>query len=329
MFSAPQDPARLLEWEKRIRRADKKLTPAAVVCERHFEGSCIERTFKIVIGGVVNEIPRALPRLKPDAVPTIFEDYARCGTPKHGRRRKKLKSIREEGATYEAIKQRNGRREAVESCLAIDEDSGSEDDVPCPGETTVSAESDDEERPCSRGSTTSDDHSEDGSAQHESPKLPVGHVFEDLQISGKWARVPCLSEEGSLAYARCEMQDGDFSCLFIERMVVFGAASSHDGSVTATVYLRGRESFKENLATRCAAEEFINDIDAVTLCEGCGVKPMTTKYTSYRDMYFAEKCLIIAGPQGESCARCKHARKLAEKQMCKAKRKVTSQRPGA
>ncbi|KAH8029550.1 hypothetical protein HPB51_001275 [Rhipicephalus microplus] len=56
-------------------RPDKKLTSSAVVCERHFEESDIERTFKIVVNGVVNEIPREAPLLKRDAVPTIFDDY--------------------------------------------------------------------------------------------------------------------------------------------------------------------------------------------------------------------------------------------------------------
>ncbi|KAH9372261.1 hypothetical protein HPB48_016871 [Haemaphysalis longicornis] len=64
----------LQEWERSINKKDRRLTTAAVVCERHFEKSCIERTFSIIVNGVTNEHPRDKPRLKPDAIPTIFPD---------------------------------------------------------------------------------------------------------------------------------------------------------------------------------------------------------------------------------------------------------------
>lgn len=44
LFKAPTDPSRLSEWEKRIKRADRKLTSTAVVCKKHFEDDCIERS---------------------------------------------------------------------------------------------------------------------------------------------------------------------------------------------------------------------------------------------------------------------------------------------
>ncbi|KAH9383158.1 hypothetical protein HPB48_023984 [Haemaphysalis longicornis] len=66
LFKAPTDPSRLSEWEKRIKRAVRKLTPNAVVCEKHSDDTCIERSFKITVNGVVNEIPRDKLRLKPD-----------------------------------------------------------------------------------------------------------------------------------------------------------------------------------------------------------------------------------------------------------------------
>ncbi|KAH6930736.1 hypothetical protein HPB50_018016 [Hyalomma asiaticum] len=61
------DEARLAEWDRRIKRADRRLTPTAVVCEKHFDESFIERAFTITVNGVVNKIPRDKPRLKPDA----------------------------------------------------------------------------------------------------------------------------------------------------------------------------------------------------------------------------------------------------------------------
>lgn len=324
MFCAPLDPARLLEWEKRIRRADRRLTPAASVCERHFEDSCIERSFKIVINGVVNEIARELPRLKPDAVPTIFEDYPAHPVPKQNKR--KAISYCEQEAAHDLNKQ-DGETKAAESCFTIDEESESRDNFCFSGESAGSAESEDEEYHSSReeeADTTCDNPNGNGCTR-TSPNCRTGHAFDDIQVPATWTRVPCLSE-GSLAYACCEMQESTFSHLFLERMVVFGAALPDQAPVTATVYLRGRESFKEILTTRCEAEEFIKDIDAVSLCEGCGVKPTSTKYTSYREMYFAEKCLIIAGSKGESCERCKHVQKLEQRKMCKVKNNKRSNR---
>lgn len=48
-----------------------------VSCERHFEPCFIEGTFKNVIQGEVIEIPRNLPQLVKDAVPTVFPDAPR------------------------------------------------------------------------------------------------------------------------------------------------------------------------------------------------------------------------------------------------------------
>ncbi|KAH6924176.1 hypothetical protein HPB50_013359 [Hyalomma asiaticum] len=54
---APADEARLAEWDRRIKRTDRRLTPTAVVCEKYFDESFIERAFTITVNGVVNEIP--------------------------------------------------------------------------------------------------------------------------------------------------------------------------------------------------------------------------------------------------------------------------------
>ncbi|KAH8040753.1 hypothetical protein HPB51_012923 [Rhipicephalus microplus] len=53
-------------------RVDSRLTPTAVVCEKRFDESFIERA--VPVNGVVNKITRDKPRLKPDAVSTMFPD---------------------------------------------------------------------------------------------------------------------------------------------------------------------------------------------------------------------------------------------------------------
>uniref|UniRef100_A0A224Z0E4 Protein containing THAP domain n=1 Tax=Rhipicephalus zambeziensis TaxID=60191 RepID=A0A224Z0E4_9ACAR len=74
LFRAPKEPERLQQWARNIKRGGKTLDDACVVCERHFEPSFIERTFKIVIQGKVEEIPTDVPLLVKVAVPTIFPD---------------------------------------------------------------------------------------------------------------------------------------------------------------------------------------------------------------------------------------------------------------
>ncbi|XP_040076523.1 uncharacterized protein LOC115310148 isoform X4 [Ixodes scapularis] len=74
LFRTPQDSARLQEWACKIKRDDRTLGEASVVCERHFEPQFIERTFKNVVQGQVIELPRSVPQLTKDAVPSVFPD---------------------------------------------------------------------------------------------------------------------------------------------------------------------------------------------------------------------------------------------------------------
>ncbi|KAH9360199.1 hypothetical protein HPB48_012090 [Haemaphysalis longicornis] len=97
LFTAPADPARLAEWESRIKRAERRLTPNAVVCEKHFEKECTERSFQITMNGVVNELAREKPRLKPDAVPTVFDNYLTHLVPKKTAKRK-VRNLCDQGA---------------------------------------------------------------------------------------------------------------------------------------------------------------------------------------------------------------------------------------
>lgn len=71
-----------------IKRADRRITPTAVVCENHFEEDCIERSFKVIVNDVVNEIAQEKPWLKSHAVPTKFENYPKHLVPKKAPKRK-------------------------------------------------------------------------------------------------------------------------------------------------------------------------------------------------------------------------------------------------
>ncbi|KAH8021775.1 hypothetical protein HPB51_016854 [Rhipicephalus microplus] len=74
LFRAPNKRERLQQWARNIKRGEKTQDDACVVCERHFELSFIERTFKISIQAKVEEISRDLPLLAKEAVPTVFPD---------------------------------------------------------------------------------------------------------------------------------------------------------------------------------------------------------------------------------------------------------------
>lgn len=88
IFRTPKDKEKLQEWARNIKRADKQLDEASVVCERHFEPCFIERSYKTVIQGNVVEIKRDVPRLTKDAVPTKFPDAPKYVSKPVARKRK-------------------------------------------------------------------------------------------------------------------------------------------------------------------------------------------------------------------------------------------------
>ncbi|XP_067133577.1 uncharacterized protein [Centruroides vittatus] len=75
LFLAPKDDNRRKDWEKLIRRSDLTLEPWHRVCELHFEEHFIIRNWKHIVKGEEVIIPRDVPILSVDAVPTKFEGY--------------------------------------------------------------------------------------------------------------------------------------------------------------------------------------------------------------------------------------------------------------
>lgn len=148
----------------------------------------------------------------------------------------------------------------------------------------------------------------------ESCKSP--HPFDSILIPVTWMNVPTPSGD-ALACAFCEAEANNFANLFIERMVSFAKALPERGCVVATVCLRGREESKQVLAIRHEAKVLVKNIAVLPLCCGCGRKPVSGKYSTYRNMYFTERCLLSAKTEGESCIHCKYTRILAQNQAFK------------
>lgn len=303
LFTALTVPSRLEEWERMIRRSDRRLTPTAVVGEKHFEEGCIERSFKVTVNGVVNEIAREKPRLKTDAVPTVFENYPKHIVPKKAPKRK-IRNICQQGP---APKRHRGNTKAQDR--EVDDNAGADRETDPPYDSF---------------DTKGGEARSESQAAPQSPNLRESceslHPFDGILIPATWMKVPTPSGD-ALAYAFCEAEAHNFANLFIERMVSFAKALPEWGSVAATVYLRRREESTQVLASRYEAEVLVKKIAMLPLRCGCGMKPVSGKYSTYRNMYFVERCLLSTKIEGESCIHCKYSRILAQNQACRMKKR--------
>ncbi|KAJ8917399.1 hypothetical protein NQ315_002423 [Exocentrus adspersus] len=70
LYRVPDDDFFLNKWQEAIARGDRPITPKDYVCEKHFKEDDILR--RRIIKDVVEEYQR--PRLKPDAIPSIFPE---------------------------------------------------------------------------------------------------------------------------------------------------------------------------------------------------------------------------------------------------------------
>nr|XP_054922932.1 uncharacterized protein LOC129382775 [Dermacentor andersoni] len=90
LFRAPSCKQAFAKWARAIPRADKALQENSAVCEKHFDSRFIVRDFKHVINGTEVLIPRCIPALSEDAVPTVFPNlpkYFSRTLPKERKRR--------------------------------------------------------------------------------------------------------------------------------------------------------------------------------------------------------------------------------------------------
>lgn len=194
LFKAPTDPSRLSECERRIKRADRKLTPNVVVCEKHFADSCIERSFKITVNGVVNEILRDKLRLKPDAVSTKFEGYPVHLIPKVASKRKVRDLCQKEPVAKRSRRTAETLDEETTEIAAAPQGDKSFD-IPKPlGENQ---------------------------AAPQPPILSEGrHPYDAILIPATWMKLSTAPAD-TLTCVRRETQANDFSHLFIKRMIQF------------------------------------------------------------------------------------------------------------
>ncbi|XP_057667530.1 uncharacterized protein LOC130900736 [Diorhabda carinulata] len=70
LYKVPKNDLFLTKWQEAISREDRPITPKDYVCGKHFKEDDILR--RRIIKDVVEEYQR--PKLKPDAIPSIFPE---------------------------------------------------------------------------------------------------------------------------------------------------------------------------------------------------------------------------------------------------------------
>ncbi|KAK8758929.1 hypothetical protein V5799_003439 [Amblyomma americanum] len=263
LFTASTDHARLVEWEKNIRREDRRLSSTAVVCEKHSESSFIERTFKITVNGIVNEIPRDKPRLKPDAVPTVFDAYPKHLVPPKSVKKKTRNLCEQEAPPKRPKKQKQQQhddgepRESAEEAVKAQVGSVAQETLPA------------SQLPSFSGAAATSFLTSISSENR--------HPFDGILIPARWMKIPALPAD-TFAFACCDVEENNFMNLFIEKVVRLGKPLPERGCVVAAVYLRGKERCKQLLKTRNEAELLIAETEKAVLCSGVGTKPLSGKY---------------------------------------------------
>lgn len=119
LFSVPKDEERRKVWEKNLHRMDKPLDENCSVCELHFEERYILRDYVHIVDGREVRIPRGIPMLRSDAVPTILPNVPKYLTTKVPSRREPTK--REASAESEvASKKKKGDQDNQDPCTSAD-----------------------------------------------------------------------------------------------------------------------------------------------------------------------------------------------------------------
>ncbi|XP_075733126.1 uncharacterized protein LOC142775554 [Rhipicephalus microplus] len=286
---------------RNIKRGDKELTNDCVVCERHFEATFIQRTYRHVINGEVVEIPRDRPLLTEDAVPTIFPDAPKYLTKKTPTRRKERNLCEQGEPPYK--KRTTVKQQAPEESEQVIE-------------AQHAAESE----------FTEAVHTDTIEVEPQS-EVSAEYVCRNIELPNtSWNKLSFSTETVTVTFGLCELEGAELDPLLLPKFVKFEQAVEQVGTVSCSVFLRGKLHLKRNVSLPDEAQLALNSAHSLVLCAGCGMKPNTVgKYEYFAGLYFSPKCSLTCESKGP-CMRCKYLRKLLQNQQSRQKHGVSVKR---
>uniref|UniRef100_A0A131YKK8 THAP-type domain-containing protein n=1 Tax=Rhipicephalus appendiculatus TaxID=34631 RepID=A0A131YKK8_RHIAP len=341
LFRAPIEPERLAAWSRKIRRKDRPLSHACVVCDRHFDERFIERTFRTKINGEIVEIPRDRPLLAKDAIPTIFPEAPKYYTKKLPKKRKernlcdqvlpKRKRRQKDGTVENACAHATSNAESETHDMDADRPM-SERVVKTYEKRPLSSKLQDKQNVgiqvngCVDAAISSDALTcEPGSPHKQHVQTTDERLgFSKLRIPKGWSEITLADSEGLCLYAQCEADAAEPYCsVVVVKSVRIEAQQGALDTAVAEVHLRGKIWCEQELTKRDEAEELIDSIDKLTLCPGVGVQPLTRECPAYNGKFFSKDCILFADSRpGRACARCRYQRKLIQNQMSYNRRRA-------
>ncbi|XP_049272419.1 uncharacterized protein LOC125758823 [Rhipicephalus sanguineus] len=294
-FRTPKDALKREQWARNIKRGDKELTNDCVVCERHFEATFIQRTCSHLINGEVVEIPTE------DAVPTIIPDAPKYLTKKTPTSRKETNLCEQgEPTTKERTTVKQQAPEESEQVIEAQHAAESEFTEAVHIDTT-----------------------------QVEPQIEVSteYVCRNIELpSTSWNKLSFSTEPGTVTFGLCEIEGAELDHLLLPKLVKFEQAVEQVGTVSCSVFLRGKLHLKCNVSPPDDAQLALNSAQSLVLCAGCGMKPNTVgKYEYFASLYISPKCSLACGSKGP-CMHCKYLRKLLQNQQSRWKHGVSVKR---
>lgn len=242
VFKAPKDPSRREQWARNIKRADKELTTDSVVCERHFDESFIERTYRHVVNGEVVEIPRDRRSLSDDAVPTVFPDAPKYFTKKAPVKRKDRNICEQRGPVKKRQKRNSVSRQEPE--VLVQQQELEIPDIP-----------------------------EVETSDAVDPVAEVQRVCVNLRLPDEtWNKLTFGSEHDSALYGVCQLEGEQVDHVLLPKLVKFKANSCEQNSLCCFVYLRGKVHSQCTVSSQEEAQSVLDSTHALILCQGCGIR---------------------------------------------------------
>ncbi|XP_049511172.1 uncharacterized protein LOC125939784 [Dermacentor silvarum] len=267
-----------------------ELTRDSVVCERHFDESFIERTYRHVINGEVVEIPRDRPRLSDDAVPTLFPDAPKYFTKKAPVKRKDRNVCEQHGPAKKRQKPNSVSRQQPE--VLVQQQELEDPSVP-----------------------------EVGTSDAVHAVAEVQHAGLNLRLPDEtWNKLTFRGEHDSAVYGVCELEGEQVDHILLPKLVKFKANSCQQNSLCCFVYLRGKLHSQCTVSSQEEGQSVLDSTHALTLCRGCGIRPEKQgQYVIFAGNCFSAKCTYVC-ESGGSCIHCKYLRKLVQNQMSRKRR---------